>query len=411
MATPAPGPLTAGAWFTTWRVEWLWLGLALVMTGVYLAGWLRLRRRGDAWPVGRVVLWVLGWAVFVYATCGGPGVYGRVLFSAHMVMHMVVAMLVPLLLVPAAPLTLALRALPSRPDKTWGPREVILQLVHSRYLGAFANPIVAAALFFFSLAVFYYSPLFGLALSTHTGHIAMMVHFLLSGYLFVWVLIGIDPGPKRWSPLLLIVILFATMAFHAFFGVSMTGSTTLLAPDFFPRLDLPWGPDPLADQQRAGRSPGASARARPSCWPCWSPWRGCERTAPRPPVGTGRPTATGMPSSPPTTHNWPSAAPRTSGPSALAPSGRPRRRGAARRESEADVRVAVIQVGYGDEEPVPARVERVAAMVRAQAGHDLVVLPELWAHGGFSYREWDERAEPTTGPQPRRWRPRRATPA
>jgi putative copper resistance protein D len=222
------------------------------MTGVYLAGWLRLRRRGDAWPVGRVVLWVLGWAVFVYATCGGPGVYGRVLFSAHMVMHMVVAMLVPLLLVPAAPLTLALRALPSRPDKTWGPREVILQLVHSRYLGAFANPIVAAALFFFSLAVFYYSPLFGLALSTHTGHIAMMVHFLLSGYLFVWVLIGIDPGPKRWSPLLLIVILFATMAFHAFFGVSMTGSTTLLAPDFFPRLDLPWGPDPLADQQRAG---------------------------------------------------------------------------------------------------------------------------------------------------------------
>ncbi len=249
---PAPGPLTAGAWFTTWRVEWLWLGLALVMTGVYLAGWLRLRRRGDAWPVGRVVLWVLGWAVFVYATCGGPGVYGRVLFSAHMVMHMVVAMLVPLLLVPAAPLTLALRALPSRPDKTWGPREVILQLVHSRYLGAFANPIVAAALFFFSLAVFYYSPLFGLALSTHTGHIAMMMHFLLSGYLFVWVLIGIDPGPKRWSPLLLIVILFATMAFHAFFGVSMTGSTTLLAPDFFPRLDLPWGPDPLADQQRAG---------------------------------------------------------------------------------------------------------------------------------------------------------------
>ncbi len=47
---------------------------------------------------------------------------------------------------------------------------------------------------------------------------------------------------------------------------------------------------------------------------------------------------------------------------------------------------------------MPARVERVAAMVRAQAGHDLVVLPELWAHGGFSYREWDERAEPTTGP-------------
>ena len=248
----APGPLTGAAWFTTWRPDWLWLTLAVVMAGLYVAGWLRLRRRGDSWPVARVILWVLGWAAFVFATSGGPGVYGRVLFSAHMVMHMIVAMIVPLLLVPAAPLTLALRALPSRPDKTWGPRELILQVVHSRYLGALANPVVAAALFFFSLAIFYYSPLFELALRTHTGHVAMMVHFLLSGYLFVWVLIGIDPGPQRWSPLLLIVILFATMAFHAFFGVVMTSGTELLAADFFPRLDLPWGPDPLADQQRAG---------------------------------------------------------------------------------------------------------------------------------------------------------------
>jgi cytochrome c oxidase assembly factor CtaG/putative copper export protein len=249
---PAPAELTPAAWFTTWRVDWLWLTLALVLSGLYVAGWLRLRRRGDAWPVHRVVLWLLGWAGFVFATSGGPGVYGRVLFSGHMVMHMVVAMVVPLLLVPAAPITLALRALPSRPDKTWGPREVILKLVHSRYLGLLANPVVAAALFFFSLAIFYYSPLFELALRTHTGHVAMMVHFLLSGYLFVWVLVGIDPGPRRWSPLLLIVVLFATMAFHAFFGVVMTGGTELLAADFFGRLDLPWGPDPLEDQQRAG---------------------------------------------------------------------------------------------------------------------------------------------------------------
>ena len=249
---PDPGPLTAAGWFTTWRTDWLWVTVALVMTGLYVAGWLRLRRRGDSWPVHRVLLWVLGWAFFVYATSGGPGVYGRVLFSAHMVMHMAVAMVVPLLLVPAAPITLALRALPSRPDKTWGPREVILQLVHSRYLGVLANPVVAAALFFFSLAVFYYSPLFELALRTHTGHVAMTVHFLLSGYLFVWVLVGIDPGPKRWSPLILVVVLFATMGFHAFFGVAMTSGTQLLASDFFTRIHLPWMTDPLADQQRAG---------------------------------------------------------------------------------------------------------------------------------------------------------------
>lgn len=58
------------------------------------------------------------------------------------------------------------------------------------------------------------------------------------------------------------------------------------------------------------------------------------------------------------------------------------------------VRVRVLQVGYGDDEPVAARVDRVAELVAAQRGADLVVLPELWAPGGFSYREWPARAEP-----------------
>jgi predicted amidohydrolase len=61
------------------------------------------------------------------------------------------------------------------------------------------------------------------------------------------------------------------------------------------------------------------------------------------------------------------------------------------------VRVAVLQVAYGDDEPMDDRVERVADLVRAQAGHDLVVLPELWAPGGFSYREWADRAQPVEG--------------
>jgi putative copper resistance protein D len=249
---PAPPRLEASSWLTTWRTDWLWLGLAVLAVGLYVAGWLRLRRRGDAWPAHRLVLWVLGWAVFVYATCGAPGVYGAVLFSTHMLMHMAVAMLVPLLLVPAAPILLALRALQARPDKTWGPRELVLQVVHSRALRVLSNPVVAAALFFFSLAIFYYSPLFELALRTHTGHVLMTLHFLTTGYLFVWVLIGIDPGPKKWPPLMLLVVLFATMSFHAFFGVVMTGSTTLLAPEFFEAVKLPWMTNPLGDQHEAG---------------------------------------------------------------------------------------------------------------------------------------------------------------
>ena len=219
---------------------------------MYAAWFRRLRLRGDRWPWWQLICWVTGWLVFLYAMCGAPGVYGRILFSWHMTMHMTIAMLVPLLLVPAAPITLALRAIPARHDATRGPRELILALVHSRYLQVLANPVVAAVIFFFSLATFYFTPLFFYALTTHTGHILMTVHFLLSGYLFTWVLIGTDPGPKRWPPVVLLVVLFATISFHAFLGVIITGSNNLLAPEFFGQLGLPWLPDPLADQARGG---------------------------------------------------------------------------------------------------------------------------------------------------------------
>ena len=245
----APGPMS---WLTEWQIDWLWLPVSVIAIFVYLRWVLRLRARGDRWPALRTVGWVLGWLVFFYFTSGGPGVYGKVSFSWHMVEHMGIAMIAPLLMVPGAPVTLALRALPARKDKTLGPRELILAIVHSSYLRVLANPIVAASLFFFSLAIFYYSPLFELALSTHTGHVLMIAHFIATGYMFTWVLIGIDPGPKKWSPLALLVILFTTISFHAFFGVLITQSTDLLAADFFSRLDLDWVPDPLADQRAGG---------------------------------------------------------------------------------------------------------------------------------------------------------------
>jgi len=170
----------------------------------------------------------------------------------HMVMHMTLSMAAPILMVLAAPVTLALRTLTPRRDHTLGPRELLLALVHSRYFTVIANPVVAAVIFFGSLIVFYYSPLFDLALRTHTGHILMTIHFLFAGYLFAWVLVGIDPGPKRWPPVFLLIILFGTISFHAFFGVALTSGTTLLAPTFFQGLHLTWTVDLLADQRTGG---------------------------------------------------------------------------------------------------------------------------------------------------------------
>lgn len=62
----------------------------------------------------------------------------------------------------------------------------------------------------------------------------------------------------------------------------------------------------------------------------------------------------------------------------------------------ADIRL--LQVAYGDSESLPERVERVVDLIRQQRGADLVVLPELWAHGGFAYTSWRDEAELLTGP-------------
>ncbi len=249
---PPPAAPTATTWLTLWRFDWLWGVLAVIAVGVYVMWVIRLRRRGDHWSPLRLVWWAVGWLVLVWATCGAPGVLGRVSFSWHMVEHMTIAMYAPMFLVLAAPISLALRALPARADGSLGPRELVLGLVHSRLLRVVGNPVVASALFFVSLVVFYYSPLFGLALTTHTGHVLMTTHFLVTGYLFAWVMVGRDPGPPKWAPSLRLLILLITVSFHAFFGVALMSGTSLLAPDFFGAIRIPWIPDPVADQQAGG---------------------------------------------------------------------------------------------------------------------------------------------------------------
>jgi len=64
-----------------------------------------------------------------------------------MVQHMVLMTVIPIFLVVGAPVTLALRALPARPDDSRGPREWILTIVNSHVARFVANPIVAAVNF------------------------------------------------------------------------------------------------------------------------------------------------------------------------------------------------------------------------------------------------------------------------
>ncbi|WP_062462421.1 cytochrome c oxidase assembly protein [Demequina soli] len=246
---PAPTFLT---WIGEWRLEIISAFVLAALAIVYVRGVLVLRRRGDAWPWHRTASWLTGIAIMVWITQGGPTVYGMVTFSGHMLEHMLLVMVAPVPLTFGAPITLALRAITPRTDGSVGPREWIRLVVESRWMRFWAHPIVAAVSFAGFLIAFYYSPLFEFALRNHAGHLWMILHFTVVGYLFVNALVGIDPGPTRPGYPLRIVLLFSTMAFHAFFGVAIMMSTVLLAPTYFGLMGRTWGPDAITDQQYGG---------------------------------------------------------------------------------------------------------------------------------------------------------------
>ncbi len=247
-----PPELTAASWFTVWDIDILWLTISIAGIGFYLAGVRRLQKRGDKWNIGRTASWIAGMLVLLYVTNGAPNAYHEFLFSVHMVGHMMLSMLVPVLLVPGAPVTLLSRAVRARKDNSWGPREWVLWAVHTPFAKLISHPIFAAINFAVSLVLFYYTPLFRWANEEHLGHQWMLVHFLLAGYMFVQAVVGVDPTPHSVPYPLKLVLLIGTMAFHAFFGVALMSDNSLLLADWFGAMGREWGADPLRDQSDGG---------------------------------------------------------------------------------------------------------------------------------------------------------------
>ncbi len=226
---------------------------ALVLAGLYGWGLVRLRRRGTEWRTIRAVSWFAGCLVMLIATSSGLAVYADAQFSYHMMAHMLLGMLAPILLVLGAPTTLALRALPvSRGDGIPGPREAVVGLMHAAPLRWVTHPLVVFPLFVGSFYALYFTPLFDAMVSSHIGHLAMNLHFLTVGYLYYWVIIGLDPAPRRLSPLVKLALLLGALPFHAFFGLALMNTRTVLGQSYFQSLELPWVQSLLTDQHVGG---------------------------------------------------------------------------------------------------------------------------------------------------------------
>lgn len=228
------------------------LGVAAII--LYVAGHTILVRRGIQWPVGRTVAWLTGWLLLVWVSSAGVWAYSGAAFSYHMLVHMTLNMLVPVLVVLGAPITLALRVLPTHPEShPLGARDLVNAMVTWKPLEYVLHPVVIGFNFIASAYVIYLTGLFEYLMRYHWGHQLMTVHFLVSGMLFFGLIIGADRNPRELPHVAKLGFLFAAMPFHAFFAVALLSSDGIIGANFYRALDVAWMTDLLADQKIGGQ--------------------------------------------------------------------------------------------------------------------------------------------------------------
>ena len=203
----------------------------------------RLAARGREWPVGRSACFGLGLALVLVATQSGLAAYDRVLFSLHVVQHLMIGMLAPIFLVLGAPVTLALQACHRPAQQRW------LAALRSRPLGVVTHPLVVWVLFGGTLVVLYFTGLYEASLRNPWVHGLLHVHFLVVGCLFMAYVIGIDPLPRALGYGARLLFVAVVLPFHAFLGVALLGRRSVIAGDWYAEVSRPWASGALRDQK------------------------------------------------------------------------------------------------------------------------------------------------------------------
>jgi putative membrane protein len=239
---PAPTP---GRLLLSWSFDPLVTVGLLAAAIAYLQARRRLVANGVAWPARRTAYFLSGIGAIALALLSPVEAYDTVLFSVHVVQHMLLTMVAAPLLALGAPITLALRVAGPRT------RRRMVRVLHSPPLRVVGHPLVAWVLFTLTLYGLYFSPLFDLTLRQPLVHDLVHLHFLAAGLLFWWPLVGLDPSRWRLPHIARLLFVFLMVPFHAFLGVAIMNSGRVLAPtlESFQRT---WGPTPLADQQAGG---------------------------------------------------------------------------------------------------------------------------------------------------------------
>jgi len=203
--------------------------------------------------VARTLCFITGITLLLWATSGGVSKYAMITFSAHMIQHMTLSMIAPIFLVLGMPMTLALRALPSASDPEHrNARDWILAGIHSPYSRLVSHPLIVLVIFTFGIYGLYFTSFFSTLMGSHTGHMLMEIHFLLTGLLFAWVIVGLDPMPREFPHWARLVLVLVAISLHAFFAIAIMQASVPIGDAWYSQVTPPWITDPLADSNLAG---------------------------------------------------------------------------------------------------------------------------------------------------------------
>ncbi|MGV8910197.1 MAG: cytochrome c oxidase assembly protein [Propionicimonas sp.] len=236
------------------RPNLLWVVLSVAAIALYVWGFVRARRHGKRWPVSRLLFWLAGWGLTLYLAVSGLWMYSTAVFSWHMLVHMTVNMMIPVLCVLGAPISLVYAASrPRLPGELAGVQELLRWLAEDRRVRVLLSPPLVWLVYVGSLFLVYFSPLFPWLMRYHWGHQVMLLHFMIAGYAFFALLIGPDRHPWHLPYIVRFALLLSVMPFHAIFAVGIMSARTVLGEAFYRSIDVAWVGDLLNDQSIAGQ--------------------------------------------------------------------------------------------------------------------------------------------------------------
>jgi putative membrane protein len=165
-------------------------------------------RRHKRWPIYRTVFWVLGVIFAIIAVAGPLANQAHLDFRAHILGHLFLGMLAPLLMALGAPIRLALRTFSTSLARK------LSRILRSWPSRIYTDPIVASLLNIGGLWLLYTTDLYSMMHESILLHFIVHMHVFLAGYLFTVSIIYIDPMPHRSPFLYRSIVLIVALASH-----------------------------------------------------------------------------------------------------------------------------------------------------------------------------------------------------